>query len=347
MPTLRFVTLDVFTTVRYEGNPLAVVIVPADQSSSLTHSQKLKITAEFNLSETIFLHEEEEENSEIRDDDHEIVKIDIFTPGQELPFAGHPTIGASYYLYNLRPAAIHNKKKKENVNVTLKTLAGLIPTTNPRPGVASLHVPHDTHLHRNGVSITDVLIRHFPALGRPAFHPSQPESAPLFSIVKGMTFALVRLNTVQDLARVSVASAVLANDGLLDEPWHEGFIGVFFYCVEDYCVVDGGITATWKVRARMVAGPLEDPATGSASCALSAYLAQQDAAAAAGGSNSNDNNNTTRKHVFEIIQGVEMGRRSVIGTEVVVRREGNGEAEVVSVGLTGTAVKVMEGTLEY
>jgi PhzF family phenazine biosynthesis protein len=71
---------------------------------------------------------------------------------------------------------------------------------------------------------------------------------------------------------------------------------------------------------------LEDPATGSAACALGSYLALK--------------GKRTRK--FEVTQGVEMGRESVIGVEVVIA---DGGREVESVRLSGSAVQVMEGSL--
>ena len=76
--SLKFATLDVFTTTRFEGNPLALVHLPRD--FSITQAQKQAIAREFNFSETVFLHEDVG-TSEGR-------KYDIFTSTQELSFAG-------------------------------------------------------------------------------------------------------------------------------------------------------------------------------------------------------------------------------------------------------------------
>jgi PhzF family phenazine biosynthesis protein len=81
---LEFAIVDVFTDKRYEGNPLAIVRVPA--SSNLTQEQKQNIAREFNLSETTFLHEP-------TGNEFGVWTVDIFTIHEELPFAGHPTIG--------------------------------------------------------------------------------------------------------------------------------------------------------------------------------------------------------------------------------------------------------------
>ena len=75
-----FTTVDVFTEVPYEGNPLAIVQISKD--SEITTEQKLKIAKEFNLSETIFLHEDR--------DDVEGRQADIFTTQAEIPFAVGP-----------------------------------------------------------------------------------------------------------------------------------------------------------------------------------------------------------------------------------------------------------------
>ena len=74
----KFATLDVFTDTRFEGNPLALVQVP--KGSAITQEQKLKITREFNFSETVFLHED------VGDADGR--RLDIFMTFGEIPFAG-------------------------------------------------------------------------------------------------------------------------------------------------------------------------------------------------------------------------------------------------------------------
>lgn len=82
----RFVTLDVFTTRRHAGNPLAVVL----ESEGLDTEAMQAIAREFNLSETVFVlpPEQAEHRAGLR----------IFTPAAELPFAGHPTVGTAVWL---------------------------------------------------------------------------------------------------------------------------------------------------------------------------------------------------------------------------------------------------------
>ena len=86
---LDYAIVDVFTTERYAGNPLAIVRVPA--SCTLTQAQKQNIAREFNLSETTFWHEPKE------GDEASTWTVDIFMVNAELPFAGHPTIGTQTF----------------------------------------------------------------------------------------------------------------------------------------------------------------------------------------------------------------------------------------------------------
>ena len=84
--TRRFVTLDVFTTQPHAGNPLAVVL----DGEGLDTAAMQAITREFNLSETVFVFPPENPGHR--------AAIRIFTPGAELPFAGHPTVGTAVWL---------------------------------------------------------------------------------------------------------------------------------------------------------------------------------------------------------------------------------------------------------
>ena len=81
--TRRFQTLDVFTETALAGNPLAVVL----DAEGLDDSRMQAIAAEFNLSETVFVFEPRNAINSAR--------VRIFTPKRELPFAGHPTVGAA------------------------------------------------------------------------------------------------------------------------------------------------------------------------------------------------------------------------------------------------------------
>ena len=87
----RYVTLDVFTARPFGGNPLAVVL----DAAGLSDAAMQQITREFNLSETVFV-------LPPKDSSHR-ARLRIFTLAHELPFAGHPTVGAAVLLALRRP----------------------------------------------------------------------------------------------------------------------------------------------------------------------------------------------------------------------------------------------------
>ena len=136
--TYPFATLDVFTTDRFSGNPLAIVQIPA--CSPLSQEQKHRIASEFNLSETVFLHEAEPDSTGYI--------IDIFTPSAELPFAGHPTIGSICYVLG-----DHQCSTGEKLSTTLITKAGSIAVTyDSKSRIAEADIPHNVHIHGENVS---------------------------------------------------------------------------------------------------------------------------------------------------------------------------------------------------
>src|SRR5262245_18467883 len=83
---MRFYTADIFTSTRFGGNQLAVL----PDARGLTSEQMLAITREFNYSESTFVLPP--------DDQKHTRKVRIFTPGGEIPFAGHPTVGTAFVL---------------------------------------------------------------------------------------------------------------------------------------------------------------------------------------------------------------------------------------------------------
>ena len=322
MDVLQFATIDVFTHRAYEGNPLALIKIPASLRHLLTQEKKQLIAREFNLSETVFLHES------LNNPRNEWT-IDIFTTTDELPFAGHPTIGAACYVLNGLGAeagmAGHG---------TFVTKAGRIPISLAPSKIemgwarVQADIPHGVHIHRHTLGDLRTPI---PGLSRNVVLAKAEMAAPIVSIVKGMTFLLVRLESLEALAKVEIMGSELNFQGLLDdkEGWDLGFVARYYYVVDDGNekkneFANGDVVE--RVRSRMVEDTMEDPATGSAACALSAYLALKE----------------KRTGIFEITQGVEMGRRSVIGVEIVVDGEGR---KVESVRLSGSAVQVMEGSL--
>lgn len=308
---LQYITLDVFTQNRYEGNPLAIVRVPA--SIVLAQEQKLRIAKEFNYSETVFLHESEESFRKSE------WKIDIFLTTGEIPLAGHPVIGTAYYL----GTTLQTTGAAGSIVGTLITKAGRVPFTyDTHQKKASLQIPHDVHLHQKSLTTEEIA-----QLGLPEGTYKGGE-APVVSIVKGMTFCLFQLPSLEALASIKPNLKLIDRNGLNPQYLANGTVGYFFYVKQETHVDEVA-----KLRTRMMLGTLEDPATGSASSALACYLAFHEP-----GRQSRDNG----IYRYELTQGVEMGRKSVIELEIV----GNEASQKVEkVTLSGSAIDVMEGAL--
>ncbi|KAF5007277.1 hypothetical protein FDECE_6392 [Fusarium decemcellulare] len=302
---LPFVTLDVFTTTRYRGNPLAVVTIPAD-SPKPSQEQKQAIAREFNLSETVFVHGI---NPDAPGSDVTRRVIDIFTTDVEVPFAGHPTIGSAV---SLIPQGV----------TTVVTKAGPIALAQVRPGRIQAAIPHNVRRHRR--TLADLSA---PAPGQLSPDPAIRRlelQAPLFSIVHGMTFALIDLPDLEHLAKVQTSGVDLPVNGLLDDDWQNGILFKYYYVRTGQRVEDG--VTVFSIRTRMMEATMEDPATGSAACALSSYLSLQ------------QHGLEIQTFRYEIDQGVEMGRESNIVVDVTVA-----DSKIDSVKLSGTATPVMRG----
>lgn len=307
--SLKFVTLDVFTTKPFSGNPLAVVFLPADPTHQLTQRQKHLITLEFNLSETIFVHPVTDPTQRT---------IDIFTIECEIPFAGHPTIGAANWF--LCQSADTNSPV-----TSLITKSGEIPISiqDGASGTVAAKIAHNTRIHAKRYPLSDMLALH-PTL-KPYF-AAEGTGFPLFSIVNGMSQTFIELPTLAALAVVGRASngELIPVADYLDAGWQSGLICVYFY-VRD---VDDEVTGQKVIRTRMMLSGIEDPATGSSASGLAAYLALTEGQA--GG-----------EYRYHFVQGVEMGRRSDIGVNVKV----DGQGKIGEVELTGSAVRVSEGVI--
>lgn len=241
--TLPYITLDVFTETRFAGNPLAIVRLPA--GSSITQAQKQTIAREFNFSETVFLHEADENN---------VSTVDIFMTTSELPFAGHPTVGTAWYLRNHLNIA----------SPTLKIKAGIMPVKVMNNGVA-VSVPVDFRDHGAFV---------IPSLKSNQWQPQLKDSdfvngidgpEPVVSIVKGMTFVLVEMTSEDALSRLQTFGGKVAIPKSAINEWSTGFAGMYAFFVRE----DG------LVCTRMIEGTLEDPATGSAASTLGGWLTQR------------------------------------------------------------------------
>ncbi|WP_064683316.1 PhzF family phenazine biosynthesis protein [Rhizobium bangladeshense] len=303
MHTISYVTVDVFTSSRFEGNPLAVI----SDARGVSDAAMQQIATEFNYSEVTFvLPPESPENS---------ARVRIFTPTMEVPFAGHPNVGTAYVLG--QQAEIFGKPIGERLRFEEK--AGIVEVDLKRNGgqikAAAIRAPRPLTI---GETIAEETIARCISLD-PGVIVSTTH-APVFVSV-GLNFAVAELKELETLAtaRPNLAGFQAAA-GRQTTNGHDFSLFVYARTSDD----------PWHIRARMFA-PLdnvpEDPATGSASAALGAYLV----------SLAPDADMDVR---LTIEQGVEMGRRSIIALNVV--KSGGIVTDVV---ISGHCVSVMRGEI--
>jgi len=289
---LEFDTVDVFTTTRFEGNPLAVVRIPSGKSVS--QEEKQLIAREFNYSETVFLHAAERPNEWC---------LDIFMTTCELPLAGHPIVGATWMI-GQDPAFEKG---------TLLCKAGPVAIEVSRTSgslLASACIPHNVHIHEQSLSAAEVVALQ-PGLASAL--ESSSERFPVVSIVKGMTFVLVQLASEEQLESTSTTGRSV--EPTLDPEWESAFIGGYYYTLRRS-------GRKFRLNVRMIEALLEDPATGSAACCISAYLSLEAAKM--------ESTKGGGEYEFDITQGVTMGRRSEI--RVVVTMTEDGKLDQVKLG---------------
>src|SRR5262245_26752582 len=112
MPSYKFITADVFTDRPFAGNQLAVL----PDGRGLSDAQMQAIAREFNYAETVFVFPPEDEQHTRR--------LRIFTPGEEVPFAGHPNIGTAHVL--VATGAIPITVPDENLEIRFEEKIGLV-----------------------------------------------------------------------------------------------------------------------------------------------------------------------------------------------------------------------------
>jgi trans-2,3-dihydro-3-hydroxyanthranilate isomerase len=258
---LDYCVVDVFTDEALKGNPLAVVMNTID----LTTEQMLTIAREFNLSETTFV-----ERRAQAVERGEGVRVRIFTTQEELPFAGHPTLGTASVLKLLAPETV------EDDTVTLALNVGTVPVQFSGDGFFGEMTQRDPEF---GAELDREEVARLTGLELEDLDPGLTPQI----VSTGTAFAIVALSSSAPLARLEVnqreSSAWLRTRGAR-----------WFYVLGP----TGGEAPGWRARMQFNGG--EDPATGSAAgCAIS-YLVGRGAVQSG-----------ERIHLR---QGVEMGRPS-------------------------------------
>jgi trans-2,3-dihydro-3-hydroxyanthranilate isomerase len=297
----RYYTCDVFTARRFGGNPLAVL----PEATGLSGAQMQQIAREFNYSETTFVLPP--------DDPAHTRKVRIFTPGAEIPFAGHPNVGTAFVLAATGAVA----GSGEILEVVFEEGAGPVAVTirfeHKEPGFCELTAPRPIALGATPpVDLTAQSVGLSPEAIVTGTHPPQVASV-------GLPFLCVEVRDRAALAEARVH--------------HEPHAALMQGCGGEGLHLYTRDTGDPEIdlRARMYAplhGVAEDPATGSANVALAGLLAA--CAAESDGT-----------FAWRIAQGVEMGRPSLLEATAVKR---GGDVATLRIG--GRSVLVCEGAIE-
>jgi len=296
-----FHTCDVFTNVRFGGNPLAVVL----GADGLSPEQMQIVAKEFNLSETVFVLAPEDEANTAR--------VRIFTPKNELPFAGHPTVGTACLLARLSQGegdfdnAIKLEENAGLVPVKVQSTGGRLSAQFVAPGLPEVMSEKvDKTLVASALSISAQEI------GFGIHRPQAVSSG-------GNNFLFVPVKDRDVLSRI----AACFPDFNELESAHKTMSCVIY--------TTGGVNEATDYSVRMLApgeGIAEDPATGSAAATFPGQLAAFEAFG-----------DGLVKWTLE--QGVDMGRPSQLSVEADI-----GANALTEIRVGGEAVFVAHGEIE-
>ena len=292
MPTLPFMQVDAFTKNALGGNPCAILLDTEDLDSKTM----LAIAKEMNLSETAFVRQSARADFGMR----------FFTPAEEIPLAGHPTIATTF-------ALVHSGRLplvSDHIAISVELQAGIIEVEIfSRDGkVDKIVMSQKKPVFLSELEASDVM---------PVFGLQEEDvlpGVPIQIVSTGTPQLMIPLPQLDALKRIQVdvnAYLRLRQDA--------GFFSPHLFCLQ-------GITAEGDVFARHFGVPPdtpEDPFTGSATGGMGAYLWHY---------------GLIDRPVFTAEQGHWMGRPGVAQVEVVGPPE---DIETVRVG--GSAVLVLEG----
>jgi trans-2,3-dihydro-3-hydroxyanthranilate isomerase len=295
--TYRYYICDVFTETRFGGNQLAVL----PEAVGLSTQQMQEVAREFNFSETTFVFPARAGHAR---------HIRIFTPVREIPFAGHPNVGTAFVL----ATAGELGEIKSSLTVIFEEESGLVSVTIQEAGgkVASCELTAPQSLSFGKTLPVELVAA---ALSIDSKEIVTKTHGPQVASV-GLPFVMVELRdrSVLERARINMSGfEALAAEGVMPDVY------LYIRSSDDF-----------DIRARMFAplsGVPEDPATGSANCALAGLLAHY----------SQDSNGSFS---WRIAQGVEMGRPSTL----IARAEKKDDV-VQTTRIGGATVLVSEGTI--
>jgi trans-2,3-dihydro-3-hydroxyanthranilate isomerase len=297
----RYYTCDVFTETRFGGNPLAVL----PKADGLSDHQMQQITREFNFSESAFVFPAKAGQTR---------HVRIFTPGGEIPFAGHPSMGTAFVL----ASAGEFGEIDSSLTVTFEEEAGSVPVTIYREqgAVARCEVAAPQSLSL-GKTIVAQLVASAVSLS-PEDILTDTHHPQVCSV--GLPFVITELKDRSALAGARINMSEFDALANLD--------------IKPSMLLYVRVSDGFDVRARMFApfaplsGVPEDPATGSASCALAGLLAHYE-------------EKPSGSFAWRIAQGIEMGRPSTL-----LARAEKADGTVQGTWVGGSCVMVSEGFIQ-
>jgi trans-2,3-dihydro-3-hydroxyanthranilate isomerase len=236
MTKLAFYIVDVFAEKKYSGNQLAVF----RGAGALSDDEMLQIAAEMGFSETTFILSDEQRNGGF--------EVRIFTPKEEIPFAGHPTLGTAYIVRN---EILRGNTEK----VILNLKVGQIPVTFNKDGYCWMKQiePRFGQQHK-----PEILA---PVLGVDA--DELDERFPIQEVSTGLPFFIVPLKTITALKK-----AKIDRQGYFDLIKESEAKGILVFCPETH---ESQNDISVRVFVDYYGIP-EDPATGSGNGCLAGYL---------------------------------------------------------------------------
>jgi len=302
--TYEFVQLDVFTQTPLTGNPLAVFT----DARGLDDGEMQAVARELNLSETTFILPRDP-LTEARQG----TKVRIFTVAEELPFAGHPTLGTALHLYALG----FSPGSEQSAEITLDLKAGKIPVhftaNSEKAGRNRVDGQVFGEMRQRDPEFGVTLARG--KVARVLGVDAAEIPWPIQSVSTGLPFTIVAFRSPEMLTnlkfRHAQAKELLENSG-----------AKFFY----FLCPERRDKSRLEARARMFFYGGEDPATGSAAGCAASWMVRHRIA------------NSDEQVVIR--QGVEMGRPS----EIHVRATKDGD-RVTNVRVGGYAVELLRGTM--
>lgn len=296
MKKLVFYTVDVFAESKYAGNQLAVVL----NAHSLSAGEMQKIAREMNYSESTFVQSNRKNKGGY--------DVRIFTPNEEVPFAGHPTLGTAFVIQQ----AIIRKPTK---SITINLKAGQIPVSMSykgrtpdllwmkqiQPSFGETNLPSETVAQILGLEESQI---------DPSF--------PVEEVSTGLAHIMVPLRSLE-----AVKKAKVNKEKYFEFIKNRSAKAVFIFCAETYDKKN-------RINARQFAdyyGVPEDPATGSANGCLAAYLVKHRYF----GEDTLDD--------VRVEQGYEIGRPSLLRLRAAAR------GTDIDVWVGGRVIMVSKGTL--